>query len=217
MNEINLYPWRTVRDARKKQQYIVTLIIAAFSTMLSIFLHSWYYSHQIERQFKNNKYFKNACIYTNKVLLEMNAIKSQRQIMLDKLAILRELNNDRYSTLTVFNELVKLINPSVVVNTLRREKNLLKITGVAESNASITSFLQAIELSENFYAAELQEIKSSNQSNIRTLGKFNNFFELQFHQKQIRESNRSDLRQGDDNSIIDLEQQKQSAEENDSF
>lgn len=180
MTRINLYPWRLEREEQSKKNFFLLLMVSSVVMFLFNLFSIGYYSHQIEKQTNNNAYINEEIIKTNTKLREISEIKSQIDAILARVSVLQKIDNDRYSTINILNEIIDLINPLIVLNSLSRANNIVSITGHSESNSGVAKFLRAIELSSNFSSAELKQITVLDQK--QSNSDFQNFFELNFVQ-----------------------------------
>lgn len=199
MTRINLYPWRVELEVRQKKQFIILLSTASIISLLIMIIISVNYSFHINKQADNNEYINSELRKINQQLLVINELKAQKDALVSRLSVIQEIEHDRYDTLTLFNEIVNLINPMVLLREIKRHDNLIKINGMAESNAEVAKFLRALEISPSFRGAELNQIKVDQdfmhttpaaikpvrelKDNNETTGEeLNHYFELQLYQ-----------------------------------
>lgn len=159
MTRINLYPWRVEFEARQKKQFFIILGVTCALTILLMIILSSSYSWAINNQTENNDYLNKEIVEMSRQLREIDELKSQKDALITRLAVIQQIEHDRYHTLNLFNEIVNLINPLIVLKSIKRTENLVKLNGVAESNAEVAKFLRAIEMSSYFSNAQLDQIK----------------------------------------------------------
>lgn len=181
MTRINLYPWREELIIKQKKNYIIVLISTSVFVLLVMLVLNVFYGRQIDIQTSNNAYINNEVIQTQKKLREISALKAKRQATLDRINVLQQLDQDRYSTIRLFNQIVELINPLVVLDTITREDKVIRVSGYAESNTGVAQFLRAVELSKDFHSAELDQIKINiNKDKYLSQKGLQHYFELKF-------------------------------------
>lgn len=190
MTRINLYPWREELIVKQKKNYIILLVSSSICVFLMMLILNMFYSRQIDKQTENNAYINNQVIQTQKKLREISVLKANRQATLARINVLQQLDQDRYSTIHLFNQVIELINPLVVLDTITREDKTIRVSGYAESNTGVAQFLRAIELSNDFHSAELDQIKVNiNKDKYLSQKGLQHYFELKFfHENELEQS-----------------------------
>jgi type IV pilus assembly protein PilN len=180
VTRINLYPWRLEQAKQRAHNFFISLIVTSIAITLFMLIDSRYYSNQIKQQMNNNTSINQEIINTNIKLKDISEIKLQIDNIMARLSVLQKIDSDRHSTIKLLNEIMNLMNPSIVLQTINRVNNTVTITGYSGANSGVTEFLRSIELSSNFKMAELKKIQIVEQKENNY--DFNNFFELTFMQ-----------------------------------
>ncbi len=198
MTRINLFPWREQLEEQKKRQFILFFSFSNIIIFFIMLITTWSYSSSINYQKENNEYLNNELVVVNKVLRQIDELKAQKQALISRLSVIQRIGSDRYYTLDLFNEIVNLINPMIVLTNIKRTDNSVKLMGVAESNTEVAKFLRALEVSPYFKHAELNQIKVNDPASQdvpvgavsavpikKEQNELTHNFELQFYQSHI--------------------------------
>lgn len=195
MTRINLFPWREQLEEQKKRQFILFFMFSNIIIVFIMLITTWSYSSAINSQKENNEYLNSELVVINKVLRQIDELKAQKQALISRLSVIQRIDSDRYYTLDLFNEIVNLINPMIILTNIKRTDNLVKLTGVAESNTEVAKFLRALEVSPYFKRAELNQIKVNDPVTQdvpvgavpikKEQNELTHNFELQFYQSHI--------------------------------
>ncbi|MBP9721823.1 MAG: PilN domain-containing protein [Gammaproteobacteria bacterium] len=159
MTRINLFPWREQVEEQKRRQFILLFGLTNIAVIIIMIIMSWSYSHDIKIQTQNNEYLNDELVKVNKSLRQIDELKAQKNALISRLSVIQRIERDRYYTLDLFNEVVNLINPMIVLIKMTRKDNMVKISGAAESNGEVAKFLRALEISPYFKDADLDQIK----------------------------------------------------------
>ncbi len=208
MTRINLYPWREELEERQKKQFIILLSFLSVIMFIAMFVINGIYASYVRNQTENNEYLQSELVKLDRQLREINELKAQKDALISRLGVIQKIENDRYDTLTLFNEIINLINPLIVLKEIKRTDSLVKITGVAESNAEVAKFLRALDISPSFRRTELNQIRveqdqvaatANNNQQVRTLNteeehsELTHHFELQFYQIHPQQEDQANL------------------------
>lgn len=157
--EFNLLPWREESFELNRKTFITMIIsIFIFAIVVLFFLRFFLYGD-----------VNYASSYYQSLLRAKNAITGQVQSLSqykilqqginDRGTKLRSLLYDRYLTVRVLNELNTITPQGIYFTELNRNKNNIEITGIANSNLSISSFMNAIESSKLLKTVSLTKVE----------------------------------------------------------
>lgn len=187
MTRINLYPWREERDEHQRKLFIIGGAGLGIGGFVITMIFSFVLSMEINTQADINNYLDAELTKLTQELLDIKKLEQQKESLISRLSVIEQIEQDRYNTLNLINEIVTLIGPLMVINDIKRTKDTVKIKGYAESNEEIAEFLRKIEMSKYFSQAQLNQIKVDTK--IDTQINTNNdisrhMFELQFIQNK---------------------------------
>ena len=160
MAHINLIPWRESRRAEHKKNYLTLLACLAMVALGLMFA-----AGSLLNRMTDNQNFRNAFIEQQTALLDQQIekiknIKTERQAIEQKMALIEQLELSRDAVPIVLDELVRLVPNGLSFRSFSRKGNLIKILGVSESNNRLSNFMRQLEFSSVFSSGELSSIKA---------------------------------------------------------
>ena len=195
MAKINLLPWREERRKELLNGFLITLGLVALFAALTVGIVHFYHSQLIERQNTRIGYIDKRIKEVDKKITEIKELEKQKESLLSRMRAIESLQRDRPLIVHLFDELVRSLPEGLSIINLRQEGPKITITGEAQSNARVSSFMRKIEQSEWIKGAKLKVIKESNKGQGSTTKTVNEFM-LTF--EQVMPS--TDKEEGDEES-----------------
>ena len=195
MAKINLLPWREERRKELLNGFLVMLGLVALFAALTVGIVHFYHSQLIERQNTRIGYIDKRIKEVDKKITEIKELEKQKESLLSRMRAIESLQRDRPLIVHLFDELVRSLPEGLSIVNLKQEGPKVTITGEAQSNARVSSFMRKIEQSEWIKGAKLKVIKESNKGEGST-AKIVNEFMLTF--EQVMPS--TDKEEGDEES-----------------
>ena len=147
MARINLLPWRAERRKLRQKEFMTMLGLAAAAALLLSFLIVMYYNGQIEGQQNRNQYLRDQIVLVDKQILEIEELDKKKANLLARKQVIEQLQASRSQMVHLFDELVRTIPEGVRLNAIAQAGDDLTLTGVAQSNARVASYMRALEAS----------------------------------------------------------------------
>ena len=195
MAKINLLPWREERRKELLNEFLVMLGLVALFAALTVGIVHFYHSQLIERQNTRIGYIDKRIKEVDKKITEIKELEKQKESLLSRMRAIESLQRDRPLIVHLFDELVKSLPEGLSIVNLKQEGPKITITGEAQSNARVSSFMRKIERSEWIKDAKLKVIKESVKGKDSTTKTVNEFM-LTF--EQVMPS--ADKEEGDEES-----------------
>ena len=195
MAKINLLPWREERRKELLNGFLVMLGLVALFAALTVGIVHFYHSQLIERQNTRIGYIDKRIKEVDKKITEIKELEKQKESLLSRMRAIESLQRDRPLIVHLFDELVRSVPEGMSILDLKQEGPKITITGEAQSNARVSSFMRKIEQSEWIKGAKLKVIKESNKGKGSTTKTVNEFM-LTFEQVMPR----ADKEEGDEES-----------------
>lgn len=173
MAQINLLPWREERREELKKAFLIVLAMFALAAIALVFLYGMVVKGQIESQQERNRYLTTEIDALTKQVSEIEQLEQRREALLDRMKIIQDLQGNRPIIVRVFDELVRTVPDGLYYTELKRANNSVRIKGVAESNARVSSLMRQMDGSEWFGNPNLTGVKSNEE-----FGEVANDFEL---------------------------------------
>ena len=181
MAKINLLPWREERRKELLNEFLIMLGLVAFFAALTVGIVHFYHSQLIERQNTRIGYIDKRIKEVDKKITEIKELEKQKESLLSRMRAIESLQRDRPLIVHLFDELVKSLPEGLSIVNLKQEGPKITITGEAQSNARVSSFMRKIGQSDWIKDAKLKVIKEANKGEGSTTKTVNEFM-LTFEQ-----------------------------------
>ena len=93
--------------------------------------------------------------------MEINALEKEKQSLLSRMNVIQELQQGRSQMVHVFDQMVRIIPEGVYMKKLTQKGTKFEITGMAQSNARVSSLMRNLDASDWFTDPKLEEIVSN--------------------------------------------------------
>ena len=181
MAKINLLPWREERRKELLNEFLIMLGLVALFAALAVGIVHFYHSQLIERQNTRIGYIDKRIKEVDKKITEIKELEKQKESLLSRMRAIESLQRDRPLIVHLFDELVRSLPEGLSIVDLKQRGPKITITGEAQSNARVSSFMRKIERSEWIKDAKLKIIKESAKGQDSTTKTVNEFM-LTFEQ-----------------------------------
>jgi len=145
---------------------------SVLSAIIVILVWQYWMNSAIQTQNIRLNYLQQQHIALDKKIKSLHEIEQQHQQMLQRLAIVNQLELERGIVAEAFNSLPSIMPDSVYLTHWQHIGNNMIFSGMAQSNAEITEFMRNLDATHWADDANLNEIKSPNAS---IKGGFNTF------------------------------------------
>ncbi|MCK7598828.1 PilN domain-containing protein [Microbulbifer sp. CAU 1566] len=155
MAKINLLPWRQEYRAQKQKEFQQVAALVVVAAGFSVFMWMKTVDAQIANQNERNQLLNTEITALNKQVKEIQDLKKRRQELIDRMRVIQELQGNRPLAVRYFDEMVRAAPEGLWLTNLKRTGKTLKISGVAESNNRVSSFMRSLDQSEWFQSPNL--------------------------------------------------------------
>ena len=145
MARINLLPWRAERRKQRQKEFMTMLGLAAGAALLLSFLIVMYYNGQIEGQQNRNQYLRDQIKLVDEQIKEIEALDKKKANLLARKQVIEELQANRSQMVHLFDQLVRTIPEGVRLSSIAQAGQSLTLTGQAQSNARVSSYMRNLE------------------------------------------------------------------------
>lgn len=147
MARINLLPWRAEQRKQRQQEFMGMLGVAAAAAALVSFLIIMYYNAQIDGQNNHNQYLQDQIALVDAQIQEIEELDKKKASLLKRKEVIEQLQSSRSQMVHLFDELVRTIPDGVKLGTLSQNGAQLTMTGSAQSNARVSTYMRNLEAS----------------------------------------------------------------------
>lgn len=162
MTRINLLPWRQERRKQREREFYGMLGMAAVAGLAVAILWIFWMGAQISNQNDRNSYLQAQIKQLDAKISEIKDLEKTRDRLLARKKIIEQLQANRSQMVHLFDELVKTIPDSVRLTSMNQNGESLHLDGVAQSNASVATYMRNIEHSP--WLGDLDLKKTENMS-----------------------------------------------------
>jgi len=161
MAKINLLPWRQEYRAKKQKDFQQVAVLVVITAALSVFAWIETVDEQVSNQNARNQLLQVKINALNKQVREIKDLKKRRQELIDRMRVIQELQGNRPLAVRYFDELVQATPEGLWLNSLQRKGNSLEISGIAESNNRVSSFMRNLDQSDWYDSPNLTGVTAS--------------------------------------------------------
>ena len=148
MARINLLPWRETRRNEQQKEFFTLMAMAAALCGVVVLLTHFEINGRISNQEGRNQYITNEIKILDGQIEEIKKLDSTRQALIERMEVIQNLQAARPGIVHLFDELVKTLPEGVHLSSLKQSGAKLELSGKAESNARVSSYMRKIEDSE---------------------------------------------------------------------
>jgi len=145
---INLLPWREeLRQEQKKQFLVMTVLTMVLAAAIVGLIHIQMAS-KIDYQLSRNKFVSTEISKLDKQIAEIKDLQKVRRNLLERMEVIQDLQTSRPSIVHLFTEIVGTVPNGVYLQTLTQTGGNLVMSGQAESNARVSTYMRNLSDSE---------------------------------------------------------------------
>ena len=167
MAKINLLPWRDELRKELQKQFFTT--VGAFVVLT---LCVWGATHfintqRIEYQQTRNQFLNEQIVHLDKKIKEIERLEKEKQRLKARIEAIEQLQGNRPLIVRLFDELVTSLPEGVSIVTVKQAGKAITISGVAQSNARVSSFMRKLESSDWLTDPQLDVIQAKDEEGQR--------------------------------------------------
>lgn len=148
MAKINLLPWRQEYRAQKQKEFQQVAVLVVMAAGFATFMWMKTVDAQISNQNERNQLLQTEITALDKKVREIKDLKKRRQELIDRMRVIQELQGNRPLSVRYFDEMVRSAPEGLWLTNLKRSGNTMQVSGVAESNNRVSSFMRNLDQSE---------------------------------------------------------------------
>ncbi|MBB3060999.1 PilN domain-containing protein [Microbulbifer rhizosphaerae] len=148
MAKINLLPWRQEYRAQKQKEFQQVAVLVVIAAGFATFMWMKTVDAQISNQNERNQILQTEIAALDKKVREIKDLKKRRQELIDRMRVIQELQGNRPLSVRYFDEMVRSAPEGLWLTSLKRSGNTMQVSGVAESNNRVSSFMRNLDQSE---------------------------------------------------------------------
>ncbi len=159
MAKINLLPWREQLREEKQKEFFSFLIIGLGTTIALFIFISLLIGYKIKQQeIRNQKLSQEIHILNNKLLI-ISELKKEKEELVSRINIIKELQANRPQTVHLFEAIVRIIPRGIYLTEVSRKDNTLTLMGIAESHSQVSNLMLNADRSRWLTDSKLNQIE----------------------------------------------------------
>jgi len=148
MTRINLLPWREELRKERQKQFIGMLAGAALIGAAIWGMGHWHYDGLIENQKYRNQVLENEIKSLDARIAKIKDLEATKAKLIARMEVIQQLQQGRPQVVHLFHQLVTSLPDGVFLTAVKQSGRTVTLSGVAESNARISSFMENLDRSD---------------------------------------------------------------------
>lgn len=171
MAKINLLPWREALRKERQQQFFVTVGVFVVITICVWLAVHFVNTLRIDHQQGRNQTISKEIEVLDRKIAEIERLEKEKQRLKARIEAIERLQGNRPLIVRLFDEMVISLPEGVSIVTVKQNGKAITISGVAQSNARVSSFMRKLEDSEWLGDPQLDVIQAKDEKGQR-IGNF---------------------------------------------
>lgn len=170
---INLLPWREEYRQQKRLEFLKLAGVVLVATLLVVMLWDRLINSQMDNQRTRNQLLEQNIAELEERVKEIAELKQRRSELLDRMTVIQSLQANRPEIVRIFDEIASATPEGVFLSDLNRVGLDIALTGYAESNNRVSTFMRNLDQSYKFSDPNLTKVLAD-----ELLGEQGNTFEM---------------------------------------
>jgi len=167
MAKINLLPWRDELRKELQKQFFTTVGAFVVLTLCAWGAIHFINTQRIEYQQTRNQFLNEQIAHLDKKIKEIERLEKEKQRLKARIEAIERLQGNRPLIVRLFDELVTSLPEGVSIVTVKQAGTAITISGVAQSNARVSSFMRKLEASDWLSNPQLDVIQAKDEEGQR--------------------------------------------------
>lgn len=147
MARINLLPWRQEERERSNKEFITLVVALTLLALLSAFATWSYFNNELDEQRDANALVEQENVRLDSVLTDIDSLEQRREDIISRMQVIQDLQGRRPVPVHLWDDIAKAIPPALYLNNLKREGDLLTLTGLADNPNVVSSLIRNLDTS----------------------------------------------------------------------
>ena len=148
MARINLLPWRQEERERRNKEFLTLVVAVTLFTLLAAFASWSYFNNALAEQLDANALIEQENTRLDTALTEIDSLEQRREDIISRMQVIQDLQGRRPVPVRLWDDLAKAIPPALYLNNLKREGDVLTLTGLADNPNIVSSLIRNLDSSK---------------------------------------------------------------------
>ena len=167
MAKINLLPWREALRKELQQQFYSTIGAFVVLTLCVWGVYHFYNTLRIDYQESRNQFLSVEIVKLDKKIEEIKRLEKEKERLKARIEAIEQLQGNRPLIVRLFDELVISLPEGVSLVSVKQRGKAITISGVAQSNARVSSFMRKLQDSDWLGDPQLDVIQAKDDKGQR--------------------------------------------------
>lgn len=159
MRTINLLPWREELRAQAQRNFLGTLALAVIIAAAVVFAVNRYFEARISEQQSRNSYLQAEIAKLDRQIARIEELDQTRESLLNRKQVIENLQANRTLMVRLFDEMVRTVPSGVRLTQVTQAGERITISGLTQSNARVSTYLNNVEAAGVLHDPQLQIIE----------------------------------------------------------
>ena len=148
MARINLLPWRSEERTRRNKEFATLAVAITLLALLSAFATWSYFNNQLDEQRRANTLIEQENSRLDIALTEIDSLEQRREDIISRMQVIQDLQGRRPVPVRLWDDLANAIPPALYLTNLKREGDLITLTGQADNPNVVSSLIRSLDSSK---------------------------------------------------------------------
>ena len=148
MARINLLPWRQEERDRRNKEFMTLIVAVTLLTLLAAFASWSYFNNELDEQLDANALIEQENARLDTALTEIDSLEQRREDIISRMQVIQDLQGRRPVPVRLWDDLAKAIPPALYLTNLKREGDVLTLTGLADNPNIVSSLIRNLDSSK---------------------------------------------------------------------
>lgn len=142
MARINLLPWRQEERARRNKEFITLVVAVTLLALLSAFATWSFFSNELDEQNSSNALIEQENSRLDAALVKIDSLEQRRDDIVSRMQVIQDLQGRRPVPVRLWDDIAKALPPALYLNNLKREGDLITLTGLVDNPNVVSSLIR---------------------------------------------------------------------------
>ncbi|WOE31066.1 MULTISPECIES: PilN domain-containing protein [unclassified Acinetobacter] len=147
MIKINLLPWRDESRIKRRKEFVMMSALVVIVASMIMMMIAYFYHQRLQDQLHANQTIIRANQALDQQLKSLDGLQSQRQQIIERMALIQSLQSQRPIVVRLIDELVRMMPTPLFLTQLTRKDDQLVLIGHADNPNTVAEFLRNLERS----------------------------------------------------------------------